>query len=184
MSIRSRLIQLLVIWSDPPIDPLTHPTTHTPTYGWGCLYKILGSESFTRWLIGGEVIHLKHTLKACLNELSLTNSAQSKVLKKASCYVMRSVHGPQVFATKSQLTLSVLEPVESHPHAYSQDSTHTEVLTGAWGDITSGIHGPHVSATKDFLQSSPKLRYMGYRSLDMNRNELLGFPSSNTRCAT
>ena len=64
------------------------------------LEKILGSESFTRWLIGGEVIHLIHTLKACLNELSLTNSAQSKVLKKAYCYVMRSVHGPQVFFHK------------------------------------------------------------------------------------
>ena len=23
----------------PSIDPLTHPTTHTPTHGWGCLYK-------------------------------------------------------------------------------------------------------------------------------------------------
>ena len=31
----SRFIKLLVISPDHPIDPLTHPTTHTPTHRWG-----------------------------------------------------------------------------------------------------------------------------------------------------
>ena len=31
----SRFIKWLVISPDPPIDPLTHPTTNTPTNGWG-----------------------------------------------------------------------------------------------------------------------------------------------------
>ena len=39
----SRLDQDLLNFSSfdltPPIDPLTHPTTHTPTHRWRCLYK-------------------------------------------------------------------------------------------------------------------------------------------------
>ena len=35
LQIMSKFIKLLVISPDPPIDPLTHPTTHTPNHGWG-----------------------------------------------------------------------------------------------------------------------------------------------------
>ena len=35
LQIMSKFIKLLVISPDPPIDPLTHPTTHTPTHRWG-----------------------------------------------------------------------------------------------------------------------------------------------------
>ena len=39
ISIRSRLIKFLVISHNPHIYTAIHPTTHTPTHSWGCLYK-------------------------------------------------------------------------------------------------------------------------------------------------
>ena len=35
LQIMSRFIKFLVISPDPPVDPLTHPTTHTPPMGVG-----------------------------------------------------------------------------------------------------------------------------------------------------
>ena len=31
----------------PPIDPLTHPTTHTPTHGWGCRIELSRSTVYS-----------------------------------------------------------------------------------------------------------------------------------------
>ena len=80
--------------------------------------KILGSESFTRWLIGGEVIHLIHTLKANLSELPLKKFCPIKSSQKGLLLCYDGCTWPTSIchkAMKSQLTLSVLDPAETHP---------------------------------------------------------------------
>ena len=80
--------------------------------------KILGSESFTRWLVGGEVIHLIHTLMAYLSELPLKKFYPIKSSQKGLLLCYDGCTWPTSIchkAMKSQLTLSVLDPVETHP---------------------------------------------------------------------
>ena len=41
----------------PPIDPLTHSTTHTPTHGWGCVYNHKSSNRIELCQLGQDLLN-------------------------------------------------------------------------------------------------------------------------------
>ena len=63
-------------------------------------------------------------------------------MKKAYHDVMRGVHGPRVYAAKSKLMRSVIDPAKTNPQGKRQDFARMEVVKKAYCDVTRGVHGP------------------------------------------
>ena len=59
LQIMSRFIKLLMISPDPPIDPLTQPTTQTPTHRWGVSTNHNSSNRIELSRLGQDLFNFK-----------------------------------------------------------------------------------------------------------------------------